>query len=177
MGRYLWYAEGPTNRTLRDQVREYVETGGAWTGRKERKKSSGGSAHQQDPLKRMRVERSAIMLTKRHFKNLRYNTKSVEADNVGWDLDAVHRETALHLRLEVKGLSGRNVAVEMTPREYQMMRKYKQSYRVCVVTDCLQKRQRVLSVFAYNLAAHAWTDGNDRPLVIQELKSARLRAD
>jgi hypothetical protein len=32
-----------------------------------------------------------------------------------------------------------------------------------------------LAIFAYYDTSHGWVDGNDRPLQINEVKSARLR--
>jgi hypothetical protein len=182
MGRYSWYADGPTNRAFRDKVFEYVASGGdssvLGTQRRKNKTGSthGGLPHKTDPHKREWVEHYAINLTSHHFETLGYEVDSVEADNVGWDLNAVHRTTRLLLRVEVKGLSGHGVNVEMTRQEYEMMRKYKSSYRVCVATDSLDRKLRALSVFAYNDMSGKWTDGDDRPLLIQEVKSARLRA-
>jgi hypothetical protein len=172
MGRYLWYAEGQANRTLRERVERYIAGGGARVGKDGKVRNGVGRAHQQDPLKRAQVEQAAILLTTRHFEALGYNVDSVETDNVGWDLDCVHRESGMQLKLEVKGLSGRNICVELTPHEYQMMRKNKQSYRICIATNCMQTG--ILAVFAYNQSARAWTDGNDRSLVVEEIESARL---
>jgi hypothetical protein len=182
MGRYVWYADGTVNRPFRNRVLKYVDAGGnpSVFGNGRRTKKAGpphhGTPHQPDPHKRERVERCAVDLTDEHFDDLGYNVRSVEVDNKGWDLEAVHRQTGVLLRLEVKGLSGSSVTVEMTPQEYKMMRSHRQSYRVCVVTNSLAKKQRALSVFACNDTSGAWIDGNDRPLVIQEMKSARLRA-
>ena len=98
----------------------------------------GDGGHEPDPQRKTKVEQSAIDLTTRHFEKLNYVIESVEGDNVGWDLDAVHSQTGTLLRLEVKGLSGAGVNVEMTPNEYKMMKKHKQTYRVCVGTNCLK---------------------------------------
>ena len=57
--------------------------------------SSRRGAHRQlDPQIKAEVERSAIELATDHFEALGYHIDSVEADNVGWDLEAVHRQTA-----------------------------------------------------------------------------------
>lgn len=141
MGRNLWYAEGPTNWGFRARVREYIARGGAWL-KKVRDRKTVGSPRQQDPLKRQRIEQDAVRVTTKHFENFGYDVDSVESDNVGWDLNAVHRSASVLLKLEVKGLSGSTVVVEMTPQEYRMMQKHRQGYRVCVVTNCLQKGKR-----------------------------------
>jgi hypothetical protein len=66
---------------------------------------------QPDPLFRQRVEEIAVDKTKDYFTRLGYRVKSVEEDNVGWDLTAVLGER--ELKLEVKGLSGSQVVVEL----------------------------------------------------------------
>jgi hypothetical protein len=128
-----------------------------------------------DPFKRKKVENNAVKVVLRYFESLKYTVDSVEHDNVGWDLDATHSATGLRLRVEVKGFSGSDFCVELTRQEYAMMRKHRPSYRLCVVTNSLSKRKPTLSVFAYNDNVGKWTDGNDRPLRIQEVTSARLR--
>ncbi len=55
-----------------------------------------------------------------------------------------------------------------------MMRKHKQSYRICVVTNCLNGGLRTLSVFAYSDGHAKWMDENGRPLQIKKIQSARL---
>jgi len=175
MGRYIWYAEGAANRGFGANVLKYVVADGDISVLKKSKRRMVGGSHQPDPQKRARVERAAIDLATRHFKEFHYVVTSVEGDNVGWDLNAVHSETRALLRLEVKGLSGGEINIEMTPIEYNMMKKHKQTYRICVGTNCLKKSQRLLSVFAYNDKSRSWVDGTDRSLEITKVKSARLR--
>jgi len=174
MGRYLWYAEGQSNRMFRERVQRYIANRGLWKTQKHSIQGSG-MAHQRDPLKRERVERSAILLTTEHFEKLGYTVNSVEADNVGWDLNASHDGTKSFLRLEVKGLSGKNVIVELTPQEYQMMLKHKDSYRICVGTRCLENDHKSLRVFAFHEGSGSWRDSDDLLLRVEERKSARLR--
>jgi len=141
---------------------------------KGKKTKHGGGSHQPDPQRKTKVEQSAIDLTTGHFEKLDYVIETVEGDNVGWDLNAVHSQTGARLRLEVKGLSGGRVNVEMTPNEYKMMKKHKQTYRICVGTNCLEQSHRRLAVFAFNDETRSWVDGGDRSLKITEVKSARL---
>src|SRR5207249_11695586 len=61
-----------------------------------------------------------------HFKSQHYKVSSHESDNLGWDLSAILPEMGIELKLEVKGLSGPDIAVELTPNEYTMMKKHKQ---------------------------------------------------
>jgi hypothetical protein len=177
MGRYIWYAEGASNRAFRAKVLKYVAAGGdiSVLGGVKGPRRPGSKGHQPDPQKKAKIEHSAIDLATQHYKRLGYSVDNVGRDNLGWDLNAVHQQTGLLLRLEVKGLSGQEISVELTPNEYKMMRKHKPTYRLCVGTNCLKKSQRRLAIFAYYDTSHGWVDGNDRPLQINEVKSARLR--
>ena len=176
MGRYSWFAEGKSNSAFRAEVFRYVESGGKISPVENGpRRKAGGNPHQPDPFKRVRIEEVAVDLVTRHFEELGYKVDSVEKDNVGWDLNAIHRQARMSLKLEVKGLSGQEVAVELTPNEYTMMQRFKHNYRICVATGCLGKNQRPLQILAYNDASRQWVDGDDRPVKIKELKSARLR--
>jgi len=175
MGRYTWFAEGPQNSKFRARVLKYVASGGKNTVRESKSRPNPGSKpHQPDPYKRLRVEKAAIDLVARHFKSIGYKVDSVERDNLGWDLNAAHSETDLCLKLEVKGLSGRGINAELTPREYSMMKKHRHDYRICVATNCLDKNKSALAIFAYRDASKSWFDGDDRPLRIKDVMSAQL---
>jgi hypothetical protein len=177
MGRYVWYAEGAPNRAFRTKVLRYVAAGGniSVLGKNNSKPPKKPGMHLSDPQKNAKVEHAAIDLATRYFEEFDYVVDSVEGDNVGWDLNAVHSQTGLQIRLEVKGLSGREISIEVTPNESKMMWKHKQTYRICVGTNCLERSQRRLAVFAYNDTSGSWADGSDRPLQISEVKSARMR--
>ena len=101
---------------------------------------------QPDPFLRKKVEDIAVEETTRYFTSEGYVVDSVEKDNVGWDLEAVHGK--VKLRLEVKGLSGPDICVELTPNEYAKMQEYCDSYQLCVVTSALTNPQ--LTVFVYD---------------------------
>ena len=176
MGRYLWYADGSQNRLIREKVLRYVAAGGKLAEGSTRRASKLGGARQPDIYKRQKIEKNAIKVTTAHFKRMEYEVNSVEGDNVGWDLEALHRYSGNQLKLEVKGLSGSQVCVEMTRQEYEMMRKHKKDYRVCVVTRALEEQARRLWVFTYNEISKAWVDQNDRPIQIKEVISARILA-
>ncbi|WP_410723360.1 protein NO VEIN domain-containing protein, partial [Burkholderia sp. SIMBA_042] len=62
---------------------------------------------------------------------------SVEEDNVGWDLTVTGGDVTL--KVEVKGLSGHELCVELTPNEYKQMvsPEHRAMYAVYVVTGAL----------------------------------------
>jgi len=75
------------------------------------------------------------------------------------------------LRLEVKGLAGSEICVELTPNEYAAMRKWRYTYHVCVVTDALTDPK--LAVFSYSPESGKWQDDRKRTLRISEIVAAR----
>jgi hypothetical protein len=176
MGRYLWYAKGPKNESFRKEVLAYILAGGTLTGKANGTPATWAGSRQPDVHKRQKVDHAAIDLAAAHFEDLGYVVDSVEGDNVGWDLEAIHEASGDSLRIEVKGLSGSAICVEMTRQEYEMMRRHKKNYRVCVVTRALIKGARALHIFSYVETTRTWIDDADQPLHIQEVLSARLRA-
>jgi hypothetical protein len=166
----VWYADDPAvHGQFRRQVLDYIakrELPTLPTG------NGGGSPKQPDPLLRQKVEKAAVKKTTAHFRSIGYKVGSFEKDNVGWDLEAIRGQ--IKLRLEVKGLSGPELCVELTPNEYAKMREYRQSYRICVVTNALSKPR--LDVFAFSPDSQRWEDQDGRPLAIDEIVAARCRA-
>jgi len=139
---------------------------------KKRPPVKASTPRQPDPLLRQQVEQIAVKMTEDYFTRLRYRVDSVEQDNVGWDLNAVleNRE----LKLGVKGLSGSQIVVELTPNEYAAMKANLESYRVCVVTNALT--EPCLEIFSYSLDSRQWESPKRRVLSIQEVKAARCSA-
>ncbi len=88
-----------------------------------------------DPLRNAEVERAAVQCVTRHYQRLGYAIRSVEKDNVGWDIEANAGFTKL--RIEVKGLSGPTAFVELTPNEYKAFSAREPDYRLAVVTQAL----------------------------------------
>jgi hypothetical protein len=162
----IWYADDPVHHhQLRLNILEYVES------RRFPNISQNQdiASRQPNPLLRQQVERIAVETTIAYFTNLGYLVESVEQDNVGWDLNATLEKR--HLRLEVKGLSGSQIVVNLTPNEYTAMGTYKQSYRVCVVTNVLIAPR--LQIFAYSSDSKRWESPKRQVLNIQEIVAAR----
>lgn len=144
-----------------------------WAKMRERAFAKPPAKRQRDPFLRHEVERAAVEETNKHFTAEGYVVDSVERDNVGWDLQA--GRGPIMLRLEVKGLSGPEMCVELTPNEYARMQEYRDSYRLCVVTNALADPK--LAIFAFSSDIQSWADQEGRPLAIQEIVAARCRAD
>ncbi|MFT3912106.1 MAG: DUF3883 domain-containing protein [Ferruginibacter sp.] len=161
----VWYAEN--HPQFVQSVLDYVVKGApAFIAKKKNKLGF----HQRDLLKRLEVEKKAILTVSKHYRNLGYKIKSVEKDNVGWDLVATNGKDELFI--EVKGLSGGNIGTELTPNEYKNLSIYKHCYRICIVIAVLNKP--VLTIFAYSNDYKKWIDDKGTELKFQEIITARI---
>jgi hypothetical protein len=164
-----WYADDPVSgpvirATVLDFIHEHQSP--------KRQPRRGGLPRQPDVLARQAVERIAVQAVTDHFELLGYTVESVEAENCGWDLTATLARRKL--RLEVKGVSSKAVAVELTHNEYGAMRRHEATFRLCVVTDALKKPK--LEVFAYSTDSGHWESDSRRVLRVTEVTSARCVA-
>ena len=175
----VWYADNPDQHSevqrdqhlkVRRSVLDFISSRVIHPAKQER---NGIKPTQADPLRRQRVERDAVKVTVNYYKGLGYTVYSVEKDNVGWDLEAVYER--LTLLIKVKGLSGSDLSVELTPNEYMKMKRKRDSYRLCVVTEALI--QPKLSVFAWSSGTKRWEDQKGNSLCVQKIVSARFRLE
>jgi hypothetical protein len=102
MGRYLWYATGPSNAAFRGKVQKYIDSDAdpsfLGEGRGKGKTSKNASSPRQPDIhKKLRIERIAMRESSRYFEHLNYKVDWIYKDNRGWDLDAVHRHSRLRL--------------------------------------------------------------------------------
>jgi hypothetical protein len=137
-------------------------------------KSSGRQVFRQpDVFKRQQVESAAIKTVKEHFEKLNFMVDSVEKDNVGWDLEAVDQDNKL--LLEVKGLSGKTIAVELSPNEYYQSQVEQIKYRLCIVTNALTTP--TLYIFSFDIEINKWTSDSGHTLLLEKIIGARLKLD
>lgn len=145
------------------------------------KRSQGGtrnsrqSPRQSDPEKRIELERIAVRAATKWYEDLGYTVRSVEKDRVGWDLEA---ECEAHtLLIEVKGLSGREIAVGLTPNEYSAMcrKTIRSQYRLFVVTSGFQSPR--MAEFFYSEKDGCWADVDERRLELRPIMSAIATAN
>lgn len=162
----VWYADAPEMAEFKKDVLRHIE-------RYEKLKSKRANKfvpRQVNAEAKKKVEKAAIEKVIEEYTNRGFEVTSCESENLGWDLKAVHKKTLL--RLEVKGLSGDKISVEITPNEYNKMQEYKDSYRLCVVTECLVNPE--IHVFIYSSEKNAWLHERDgTELVIDKIISAR----
>jgi len=133
-------------------------------------KGRKGSTRQSDPLKRLEVEKKAILYVTKYFERLGYVVQSFEKDNVGWDLTATNDKT--QLKLEVKGLSGTVLATELTPNEFMHLKKDTKFYRLCIASNILTKPD--LKIFFFSKDINAWTTDEGIILKFQEVISVKI---
>ncbi len=161
----VWYAEN--NPELIKRVFNYIHKGIIL----DKRSNANGFARQLDPFKRIEVEKSAIRIVVEYYQNIGYQVKSVERDNVGWDLTATIEST--ELKLEVKGLSGTCIATELTPNEFKNLKTNMESYRLCLVTEALTTHP-TLQIFRYSKDIGKWTSEAGIILAFEEITSARI---
>lgn len=126
---------------------------------------------QPDIFKRQQVEISAINKVIEHYENLDYIVTSKEKDNVGWDLEAKNLNHTI--LLEVKGLSGKILSIELSPNEYEKSKIENINYKICVVLDALNSQE--LHVFSFDSSTRKWCDNNGNELFLEEKIAARFR--
>lgn len=174
----LWY--GGTDQ-FRDAVRDYIGTGGVMSTPKPRGK--GGSTRRADPEARKLIELAAVHHATTYYESKAGGSRavqSVEADNEGWDLTVT--SGGEELKVEVKGLTGTHLCVELTPNEYKQMQSstHRADYVIYVVTEAATRNARS-HVFYYNALLsrgrdHVWTTEDGRQLQVEKLIAARLTA-
>ncbi|MCI5076399.1 DUF3883 domain-containing protein [Oricola sp.] len=125
------------NRILKDVDPQQAPKGEPDT----RKPKAGRSNWRVDVERRRRIEEAAVLAVGIKLEGLGFTIKSVEKDNLGYDLVATRDDDVLHV--EVKGRSGSDVSAELTVNEFDCLKKYQRSrnpnahYRIAIVTNAL----------------------------------------
>jgi hypothetical protein len=171
----VWYADTESSNILKfkQEVIEYVLKGKNIRQVPEVKKKNF-VYRQIDPVKRKKIETNAVRIVTNYYKRLGYVVSSVEKDNVGWDLEAYFGESET-LYLEVKGLSGREVCIELTPNEYSKVldKNLRNKYRICVVVNAENLKSKP-HIFYWSPEVKNWSDDNGNILLIKERLGANM---
>ena len=173
----IWYGR---DDEFRQRVWEYIKS---WEIRKQgNKRRSTSSKHtggrrNTNSKKRKEIEVRAVDEAVEFFSSEDgggYTVTSRERDNVGWDLEA-HHPSKQTLLIEVKGLSGKEVSVELTPNEYKqmMMKTNRNKYVLFVVTNCLGEPPLAHD---YRFKDDRWSDADGTELEISERTGAVCRS-
>lgn len=98
---------------------------------------------QTDVERRQKIERAAVDAVGLKLERLGFEIRSVEKDNLGYDLVATRDDEVLHV--EVKGRSGSDISADITANEFDCLKRYQREknpdahYRIAIVTDALVK--------------------------------------
>ncbi len=163
----VWYADN--NPEFIQTVKAYIFKGVIPIEFSKGNRRKSGN-RQLDLLKRIEVEKKAVLHVTKYYERLGFKVQSVEKDNVGWDLTAT--DTKTQLKLEVKGLSGIVVATELTPNEFTHLKKYTKFYRLCIVSNVLIKPD--IMIFYYSKDINEWTTDEGIILKFVEVISAKI---
>ena len=165
MGRSnVWYADSDNMHDFRKKVLDFIDK------YEEGKiKTVSRINRLKDSILKKKVEVAAIEKVTDYYTKLGYDVKSVETDNVGWDLEV--RLKRMLLRVEVKGTSSSDILVNLTPNEYKNMQLYKESYRLAILTSALN--DPILHIFSFSQEKNKWIDGYGNTLEIENIISAR----
>jgi hypothetical protein len=156
----VWYADSKTSASVVAKVLSLVAAG---------KANKSGHKSGQDIDRKSKIEKSAITACIKYFEKAGYTVNSVEKDNLGWDLEAMSGKTKL--RIEVKGLSGSNFNVELTPNEYTAFVEHSANYRLAVVLNALGKVE--LYICRYSTEQNRWIVHENKNLSLQiEIKQS-----
>jgi hypothetical protein len=164
----IWYAESDLGKAYKKEILKKIEGYEINKADISQKKAVIRTANIE---RKKKVEKIAVKKVTEVFIERGFDVNSVESKNLGWDLEAKNEKT--ELRIEVKGLSGADVSVEVSYNEYKNMKKYKESYRLCVVINCL--KSPLLYTFAYSHEKKCWLDEDGNILNIEEILLARCK--
>lgn len=104
-------------------------------------KRKAKSTWQADVERRKQIEVAAILAVGSKLESMGFTIKSVEKDNLGYDLVATREDETLHF--EVKGRSGKDVCADLSANEFDCLKQYAREqrpsahYRIAIVTDAL----------------------------------------
>ncbi len=169
----FYFSLHPEKKNLLTKLKSYIKSKGVIENDIKSNKSKNGRAYQPDQDKKLLVELKAINLAKSYYGDRygRDSISSVENENKGWDLEV--RKNALRLNVEVKGLSGSGLMVELTPNEYQEFTKGSKNYHLFVANNVLTKKPEI-RVFKYQSKGNYWVANDKSILKVRIVNSARL---
>ncbi len=107
------------------------------------------------------IEQQAIKNCTDHYENMGYEVISVEADNMGWDLEVTKDQKTLYV--EVKGRGNKQYIAQLSENEYEKMQQHKNKYIIFISNLDGYK------VFEYDTVQNRWIDNaGNTELEIQE---------
>lgn len=170
----VWYAKDVHDHKWLSRVKQFIDTGKLPKTRTIQKDKL--NRKKQDQEKKVKVERNSINSVVKYYEAKSYSVRSVEKDNLGWDLEATNGK--INLLLEVKGLSSNIPVIELTPNEYFIFKQMKPSYRLCIVTNALTYPK--LAIYSFSQEEKKWlsdTSSSDQDLMVKKKISAIIKCN
>ncbi len=173
----LYYiALHPEKVQLLAALKKYIDNKGGIEKVETKGKIRQGRAYQPDIEKRLLVEQTAIDFAKQFYAK-RYggmkNVKTVESEKKGWDLEV--KSNNIKIEIEVKGLSGIELNVELTPNEFKAFSRCSPNYHLFIANEVLTSNPTI-RIFKYQKRGKLWV-ANDKSVLNPPIKrvSAALR--
>jgi hypothetical protein len=171
----FYFSKHPEKNKLLSDLETYIACKGNIEKYKSKsnRKSKKGRAYQPDPLKRLLVEQKAIESAFKYYGE-RYgyeNVHNVDKENKGWDLEV--RLKSANINIEVKGNSGNELFVQLTPNEYSFFKRGLSNYHLFVVNNTLEKKP-TLRIFQYQKKGKLWISDDKSVLKVEKVNSARI---
>lgn len=163
----VFYADDqPDKLSWLSSLRTYIQ-GGVRPNRR----GANKRRKKQDQNLKVKIEHAAVDAVTEWYESLDYKVRSVERDNVGWDLQAEHEKRGTRL-VEVKGKFAAEVSAELTPNEYRAMLT-ERDFRLAIVTEALSNP--TLHVFLLE-GDNDWQDTHGCDLEITTRTGAVVKA-
>lgn len=168
----VWYADSDIGIEFRRKAIGFISEYESMESKEEVAEQERNIQSRVDMAAKKKVEEAAIKRTREYFNDLGYVCKSVESENLGWDLELT--KANVKLLVEVKGLAQSNISVMLSRNEYKKMRENAERYRLAVVTNCLdQNIKATINVFSFLYEKNGWFDKYGNELYIEEIVAAR----
>ena len=163
------YLDEPRAREFVKRIRDHIQQRGRVS------KPAKRSRQRVDTSLIKEVETAAVRRTLDHYEARGFNCVSVERDNVGWDLECSLKDEKL--LVEVKGCSGTEADVELTPNEYNALKRFPQ-YRLAIVTDALAEHPKVAIIkqYKFDKSKMVLLDQDDQEYSLAKKTAARIRS-
>jgi len=126
--------------------------------------------YQPDIEKKRAVELMAMDLAWTYFEERDFVMKDVSKENVGWDIEAT--KDSQKILIEVKGLSGDLISVQLSPNEYKHSTRH--NFCIAIVSRALND-EKSIEIFKFNKSQKQWI-GEKHILSVKEMISAQLIA-
>jgi hypothetical protein len=158
----VWYAE--QHPTLVARIRDLIRKGHGTSLRSVRAKQAKPPRNHNTKM-RLAVESKAMEWALEYFDD----AQDVSLSCKGWDVEATSEAGVIYI--EVKGLSGADVSIQLTPNEYAKMNIHKERFLVFVVTNALKKNARART-FRYSKSREKWVSELGEILHLKEMVAA-----